>query len=123
MRILIADDNLLVRQGVRKLLSAEPTWQVCGEAKNGAETLELARALVPDLLLLDMSMPGGMGGLEVTRAIRQTGQHLKIVIMSQHDPVHLLPRALEAGADGCVEKARMACDLVTFIKLKVAGSI
>ena len=123
MRILIADDNLLVRQGVRKLLSVEPIWQVCGRRETELRHWNWRERLSQILLLLDMSMPGGMGGLEVTRAIRQTGQHLKIVIMSQHDPVHLLPRALEAGADGCVEKARMACDLVAFIKLNVVGSI
>ena len=122
MRILIADDNLLIRQGVRKLLSGEAHWQVCGEAKSGAETLELARTLVPDVLLLDMSMPGGIGGLDVTRALRRSDLKIKILIMSQYDPAQLLPQALEAGANGCVDKAQLGSDLVDLIKMAMAGS-
>ena len=122
MRILIADDNLLIRQGVQRLLTGEENWQVCGEAKDGAEALEMAQTLLPDLLLLDLSMPGRMGGLDVTRALRQRNPNIKIVIMSQHDPLQLLPRALEAGADGCVDKARLGSDLVPNIKMATTRS-
>ena len=70
MRILIADDNDAVRRGVAGLLSSEAGWKVCGEASNGSEALQKARALLPDLILLDVSMPG-MNGLDTARLLRE----------------------------------------------------
>jgi DNA-binding NarL/FixJ family response regulator len=69
MRILIADDNDLVRRGLIRLLSAETGWTVCGEARDGFEALQKARELLPDLILLDLRMPG-MNGLDATRRLR-----------------------------------------------------
>ena len=115
MRILIADDNDLVRGAIRNLLSTEPNCEVCGEAANGAQALERTRALAPELILLDISMPGA-SGFEVARALRHENPQIKILIMSQEDAVKLAPTALEAGADGCVDKARLARDLVETIR-------
>jgi CheY-like chemotaxis protein len=70
LRILVADDNKMVRQAVMELLSSEPNWQVCGEAKDGSEALQKTRELLPDLILVDVSMPG-MNGFEATRLIRK----------------------------------------------------
>jgi DNA-binding NarL/FixJ family response regulator len=99
-RILIADDNDMVRCGVTGILSSMTDWEVCGEAKDGSEALRKARELLPDLILLDISMPG-QSGLEAARLLRQELPKVKIIIMSLHDPIHLLPRALEAGAHAC----------------------
>lgn len=114
MRILIADDNALVRRGLRELLSSETAWEVCGEATGGPETLVKAQEFQPDLILLDISMPG-MNGLQVARLLRQQVPEAKILIISQHDPVHLLPRVMEAGAHACVDKSRLDPDLLLTI--------
>jgi DNA-binding NarL/FixJ family response regulator len=115
MRILIVDDNERIRRGVSGILSSEPDWQVCGEASDGMDGIAKARELQPDLVLLDVSMPG-MDGLETARLFRQEKLTAKILILSQHDPTHLLPGALEAGAQGCVDKSRLITDLVLAIK-------
>ena len=115
MRIFIADDNDTVRRGVISILSAEPGWIICGEAKDGLEAVEKGRDLVPDVILLDVSMPGA-NGLEVTRRLRQHALQAKIVLISQHDPAQILQSALTSGANACVDKGRLVSDLVTTIK-------
>jgi DNA-binding NarL/FixJ family response regulator len=120
MRILIADDSDIVRRGVIAILSSESGIQVCGEAKDGAEALSKASQLLPDLILLDVSMPD-MNGLDVARRLRQEAPQVRILVISQHDPIQLLPRVLEVGADGCIDKSRLATDLlprITSIKLR-----
>jgi DNA-binding NarL/FixJ family response regulator len=120
MRILIADDNERVRRGIIGMISSETDWTLCGEASDGPEALQKARVLLPDLILIDICMPG-LNGFEVSRALRQEMSTAKIVIMSQHDPVQLLPRAIEAGAHACVDKSSLATDLLPTIK-SVAAS-
>jgi two-component system response regulator NreC len=115
MRILIVDDNEQVRRGVRAILSSEANWEVCGEAADGADGLRKARELQPDLILLDVSMPGP-DGLETTRLLRRELPRVKVIIMSQHDPIQLLPRAIEAGADACIDKSRLDADLLASIE-------
>jgi DNA-binding NarL/FixJ family response regulator len=115
MRILIVDDSGLVRRGVAGLLSGEPGWEVCGEAGDGAQAIQMARDLLPDLILIDISMPG-IHGLEAVRLIRQKMSGVKILVMSQHDPVHLLPGVIAAGAQACVDKSRLGLDLLPAIK-------
>lgn len=120
---MIADDNRLVRRGVVAILSTEPTWEICGEAVNGAEALQKSRDLRPDVVLLDVSMPG-MSGLEVARLLRREVPQARILIISQHDPAQLLPRVLEAGADGCLDKGRLGMDLLEAVrKFAPAGGI
>lgn len=85
-------------------------WEVCGQASDGAEAIEKVRELRPDVVLLDVSMPG-IDGLETARRLRGENPGVKIVIMSQHEPARLLPRALEAGANACVDKGRVAMDI------------
>jgi two-component system invasion response regulator UvrY len=115
MRILIADDNAMVRSGVRGILSSVPDREVCGEAGDCPETLQKARELLPDLVLLDISMPG-KSGLETARLLRQELPKIKIIIMSQHDPIRLSTRAIEAGAQACVEKSRLGSELLVTIE-------
>ena len=114
MRILLADDNERIRRGVRAILSSTPNCEICGEAADGRETIRIARELLPDLILLDVSMPE-MEGLQATRLLRAALPSVKIVIMSQHDPAHLLPNALEAGANACVDKSSLTTDLAAVI--------
>jgi DNA-binding NarL/FixJ family response regulator len=115
LRILIADDNGMIRRGVARVLSTEVSWDVCGEAKDGAEALLKAKQLTPDLILLDISMPG-INGLEVARRLRRDSYPAKILILSQNDAGPLMPSAIAAGADGCVDKSRMGTDLLAAIK-------
>jgi DNA-binding NarL/FixJ family response regulator len=115
MRILIADDSEVLRRAVRGVLSEEANWEICGEAANGVEALEKARELQPDVVLLDINMPGS-SGLQTSRRMRQELPRVKIVIMSLHDAAQFLPTVLEAGADACVDKARISADLIATIK-------
>lgn len=115
MRILIADDNELVRRGVRELLSSETGWEVCGEATDSAEALRKAQELLPDLILLDISMPD-MNGLEAARLLRDVLPEVKIIIISQHDQAQLLPSAINAGACACVDKSFLNTDLLPTIR-------
>jgi two-component system response regulator NreC len=115
MRILIADDNEFVRRGITGLLTQEKNLEVCGEATDSAEAIAKTSELNPDLVLLDVSMPGG-NGLETTRILKQRLPQTKILIITQHDPRPMLPRALELGASGCVDKARLAFDLLPAIR-------
>jgi DNA-binding NarL/FixJ family response regulator len=114
MRILIADDNEHVRRGVKAILARTP-WEVCAEAKDGNEAIQSAADLLPDLVLLDISMPG-ISGLDVAHQLHETLPAIKIVVMSQHDPGILLPHALEMGAHACVDKGRLVTDLVPTIE-------
>ena len=115
LRILIADDSPLVRRGVVGLLSNEIPCQICGEASNASETLLKATELCPDIVLLDVSMPGA-SGLETSRRLRQQIPGIKILMMSQHDPGRMAGPSIEAGADAFVDKGRLATDLLPAIR-------
>jgi DNA-binding NarL/FixJ family response regulator len=113
-KILIADDNEWVRRGVTNILAPVAHCAVCGEARDGAEAIQKAADIRPDLILLDVSMPG-LNGLDVARVLRDKVPAAKILMMSQHDPVILLPRAIDAGAQGCVDKSRLSTELLPAI--------
>ena len=115
VRILIADDHELVRQGLRALLASRPTWEVCGEATDGVEAIEKAAELQPDVVLLDISMPR-LSGLQAAALIRRESPASEIVIVSQHDPAEMLPSALEAGARGYVSKSEVGSNLLSLIE-------
>jgi DNA-binding NarL/FixJ family response regulator len=122
LRILIADDNEGVRRGVTAILAAIADWEVCGEAADGAGAIQQAEELRPDLILLDMSMPG-LSGLEVAHLLRQKLPAVKILIMSQHDPAMLLPGVIKAGGQACIDKSRLGADLVKTIESLVERSL
>lgn len=115
MRILIADDSDIVRRGIVALLSGVRAWSVCGEAVNGADALQKARELRPDLVLLDVNLPDA-NGLEIARRLRAEFPKIRILVISQHDPAQLLPRAVEAGANGSLDKGRLGMDLLPAIE-------
>jgi len=115
MRILLVDDNDRVRRAVRSFLQELKGWEVCGEASGGSQACEKARDLRPDLILLDNNMPG-VSGFETARLIRQNNSQVKILILSEEDARDLLPAAIESGADGCVDKSRIASDLIPAVE-------
>jgi two-component system response regulator NreC len=121
MRILIADDHHLVRRGVGDLLTKEAGWEICGEATGAAQAFQKATELTPDLILLDISMPDG-SGLDAARRIRQEIPQVKILMMSHHDATQFEKSAIESGADGCIDKARLALDLVDTIRSLQPGN-
>ena len=95
--ILIADDHALVRQGVRAFLDTQPDLEVLGEAENGAQAVEMAANLVPDVVLMDLVMPG-MDGVEATRLIKRASPRTQVVMLtSYHEDEHIFP-AIRAGA-------------------------
>jgi DNA-binding NarL/FixJ family response regulator len=115
LRILIADDHEIVRQGMRSLFALRADWEICGEAVDGLDALEKARQLKPDVVLLDISMPR-LNGLDAARAIHMEVPSSDIVIVSQHDDSHVRGKAAEVGARGYVTKSQLARDLVLAIE-------
>jgi DNA-binding NarL/FixJ family response regulator len=115
MRILIADDHAIVRQGLRDLLQRRPGWEVCGEAANGKEALDLALRLGPDLVILDLAMPL-LNGLETARRIRSARPAIAVLLYTVHDSEQLAADALEAGTRGYILKSQPASDLVAAIE-------
>lgn len=110
IRIVIADDQLLVRAGIRALLEAEPAYQVDAECADGLEALAEIRRLQPDIALLDIAMPG-LSGIEVSKAIRQTDPTVKILILSSIDRHQSVEQALAAGVNGYLLKDFILDDL------------
>ena len=115
MRILIADDFEPLRTAVAGILTQQLDWEVCGEAGNGTEALRLATELNPDVVLLDISMPG-IDGLQAARLIHENVPSAKIVILSHHDPAQVLNDARKVGALECIDKGRIATDLIACIQ-------
>ncbi len=111
VRILLVDDHALVRAGIRRILEAEPDLEVVAEASDGAEAVELARAVSPDLAILDISMPR-MTGLQAAREISRRSPAARFLVLSMHDNEQYFFSALQAGACGYVLKSAADEDLV-----------
>jgi len=115
VRIVIADDHEPVRRGIRSLLASCQDWHVCGEAVDGLEATELARQLRPDVILMDISMPG-MGGIEAARVIRREVPESEVIIVSQNDAALASQQAAEVQARAYISKAALSRDLVPAIE-------
>lgn len=120
--ILLADDHAVLRAGLRLLLAQEAHLQVIGEAESGLETLRLAEELQPDLILLDISMPG-LNGLEAISLLRKRAPQTRILILTMHDDVHYLRQALQNGASGYVLKKAADVELLSAIQAVMQGEI
>jgi DNA-binding NarL/FixJ family response regulator len=112
VRILIVDDHQVVRTGVKALVSEMTGWTVCGEAANGHDAIALALQLQPDVVLMDVSMPG-MSGVEAAKEIRKAHPDVKIILLSMHDRAQVAAAAQAAGArvDACVCKDSLTTEL------------
>ena len=115
LRILIADDHELARRGIRDLLEAHPGCEVCGEAKDGRESVELATSLKPDVVLLDIGMPN-LNGLEATRQILAATPDVAILILTMHDSDTVVREGLRAGAKAFLLKSDAGRDLVAAVE-------
>ena len=118
--IMLADDHHVVRQGLRTLLETEPDFQVVGETADGLEVMPLLERLQPDVLLLDLMMPG-LNGLAITRQIQQYAIKTRVLILSMHANEAYVLEALQHGAAGYVLKKSEANELVHAIREVVAG--
>ena len=120
--ILIADDHEVVRNGIRSYLETIPDMQVVGEASSGEETLNLVAELIPDILLLDLIMPG-MDGIEITRRVKHISPRTQVVVLtSYHDDVHIFP-ALKAGAISYILKDMKMEKLVDVLRRAAQGEV
>jgi len=114
LKLLVADDHEIVRRGLRTLIEAQPGWQVTAEASDGREAVEKAKAIRPDVTVLDIGMPS-LNGLEAARQMLKNDARAKILILTMHDSDPLIREVLDAGARGYVLKTDASRDLVTAI--------
>ena len=120
LRILLAEDHKVMREGLRMVLAREPNMEVVGEANNGAEAITLTEQLRPDIVVMDVSMPE-INGLKATEALGASSPETKILILTRHGDPSYVQRLLRAGANGYVLKQSAAEELVRAIRRVVAG--
>lgn len=111
MRILVADDSEVVRTAICRYLGLTLSVKVCAEAKDAADAFDKAQALLPDAVLVDLSMLG-RNYLEAIRALREKFPLMRILVMSQNDPELFVAGLVKAGADGMLDKSRLAAELI-----------
>lgn len=120
-RIVIADDHLLTRAGLRAVLAQDPEFDLVGEAINGAQAVALSRSLQPDLVLMDVRMPD-MDGLQATRILKEASPKTTVLILSMFEDAELLLEAVKAGAAGYLLKNASEADLRAAISDALAGN-
>jgi len=119
-RILIADDHEVMRRGVRGLLESHDEWAVCGEAFEGREVVTKSRELRPDLIIMDINMPG-LTGIDAAQQIRKENPAAKILFFSVHESAQTVREVVNAGAQGYVAKSRAGHDLVDAVRNVLDG--
>ncbi len=122
IRVLLADDHRILREGLRALLSAQPDIVVVGDARDGVEALEQVEALAPDVVVMDLVMPR-MSGMEATARIHEAHPEVKILILSMYDDDEYVQRVIQAGASGYALKGVASDELVRAIREVQGGSV
>jgi len=122
IKVLLVDDHAVLRAGLTALMEAEGDLQVVGEASNGEDAIELARTLRPDVVIMDLSMPG-LGGLEATRRISALELGVKILVLTAHAEEEYLFPVLDAGGSGYVTKTRADDDLINAVREVSRGEV
>jgi DNA-binding NarL/FixJ family response regulator len=122
IRVLIVDDHAILREGVRALLQLHPDLEVVGEAADGQLALEAVERLDPDVVLMDIAMPG-LGGIEATLELKKRGQRAKVLIMSQYEDREYVRRLLKAGVSGYVLKKSAGSELANAIRAVHHGGL
>lgn len=120
IRVILADDHRIVRQGLRALLEKESDMEVVGEADNGQVAVKLARELKPDVIVMDITMPD-LNGIEATRQILATNPEVKVLALSMHSDRRFVRRMLGAGASGYLLKGCASEELVQAIRAAVTN--
>lgn len=121
LRILLADDHEIFREGLKMLISAQPDMEVIGEAKNGRMAVDLAQQLQPDIVVMDVSMPE-LNGLKATEKLKGMCPHLKILTLTRHTDDGYLQQLLKVGASGYVLKQSASSELVRAIRTVSRGN-
>jgi len=120
IRLLLVDDHAVLRAGLRALLNAEADMEVVGEAENGQQAVDMARALQPDVVLMDVTMPG-MNGIEATRRIKAITPETRVLALTMHDDASYLRDILKAGGSGYVLKEAASEELLSAIRAVAQG--
>jgi DNA-binding NarL/FixJ family response regulator len=120
--IVLVDDHAVVRAGVKRLLEQEPLFEVIGEAESGEKAYQIFGELKPDVMVMDLSMPG-MGGVEGIRRILMRYEKAKILVLSMHEDLSFANQALKLGAKGYLTKNTLADDLVKSIETVIQGDV
>ena len=120
-RILLADDHVLIRHGIRIILSSDADLEIVGEVSNGDELLDRLREIAVDMLILDISMPK-VSGLELTEILKESYPSLKILVLTMHKNIRFLRRAIAAGADGYLVKSDTEQEIIAAIRKIRMGS-
>jgi two-component system, NarL family, response regulator NreC len=120
IRILLADDHAVVRQGFKMILGAQSDMEIVGEAGNGREAVELAESLKPDIVVMDVAMPE-LNGIEATRRLSTSSPHTRVVALSMHKDNVYIREILRAGARGYLLKDSVAADVVNAIRAVARG--
>lgn len=120
IKILIADDHAVVRMGLASLFSAKPDLEVVGQTKNGEIAIQEAARLVPDVVVMDLMMPG-IGGIEATHAIHEATPNAKVLILTSYATSDGIARAIDAGAKGAIMKSAENTELVAAIRKVASG--
>lgn len=120
LKILLADDHALVREGLKRLIDDQPDMQVTAEAGDGVHAVRLAQDLTPDIALVDVSMPG-LNGVQATQMITAACPRVKVIALTRHDDGSFVRRLLEAGAAGYVLKQSASTELTRAIRAVAAG--
>jgi two-component system response regulator NreC len=121
-KVVIADDHAVLRSGLRLLLEKQADLSVVGEASSGLATLALAEELQPDLIILDLSMPG-LGGLDALPSLRRIAPQAKILVLTMHDDPQYLHKVLAEGASGYILKKAADVELITALRAVLGGDI
>jgi len=122
IRLVIVDDHEVARRGMRSVVGGNSNLEVVAETADGEQAVEMARALRPDIVLLDISLPG-ISGIEAARRIRDVSPESRIVFVSQHDSLRMAKDALKIGACGYVVKSDAGRDLLTAIQAAREGRV
>ncbi len=115
IKIMIVDDHAMMREGIRALLEPQDDIEIIGEASEGNEAIEKAQELDPDVIIMDIAMPG-MDGLEAARRIKKKNTRVKILVLTQHDNREYVLSAIKVGVAGYVSKRALASELVSAIR-------
>ncbi len=122
IRVLIADDHVIVREGLRMLLEVEPDIEVVGEAADGQEAVDKTIEIRPDIVIMDITMPG-MNGMEATRLIKNHSPDIKVLALTMHESDEYFFQTLNAGASGYVIKGGSSHELITALRAVARGDV